>query len=413
MAFTSSPREVSPAYRPLWWRETRTTTAAVEQMKVELYVYGSLYRTYNKAWYSSAGGTYSFDYDVQRALQDYLQPDPDSLSSVFGDLATWQIAFNTDCFAPFYVHTTELQRNASNFLEEVGATSAASSTAYAFNATTQNTEDYTLDPYWYGASSAAGIKFLTHAPTAQEISLTEGAFISLISEGMDAMEFNFYTSVGALLSTVTTRITSSADLGTVQMVSLGIGPAQITNGAGATILAGGSLPTNMSNVGYYTIQAGRWHASSGFLDRSELRQYNVVDRCADQERFHFLNRVGGVDSYTFFGNIRQRQRTESDEYERGLNWSITGSLRHRPYFRGPFKGNIEAGIEMDVTTSQTAAEATWLREMLSSPEVYREVDGTYENVLIRDTTQEFDNNQAFAQEFSFRAKLNGEFTQRN
>jgi len=169
----------------------------------------------------------------------------------------------------------------------------------------------------------------------------------------------------------------------------------------------------MSGLTFYTIQAGKWDTTSGFLARSELRRWDLVTRCADQERFHFLNRVGGCDSYTFFGNIKQTQRSESDEYERGLNWNVVTSLRHYPHYRGPFKGNIDSQVELEITTSQTTEESLWLREMLTSPEVYREVDGVFENVYIQDTSQEIDNNQAFAQEFKFRAMLNGEFVQRN
>ena len=110
---------------------------------------------------------------------------------------------------------------------------------------------------------------------------------------------------------------------------------------------------------------------------------------------HFLNQLGGYDTYSFRLLSRESRSMEKKSYEQ-MNWQYnSGSTSVRNY--DSYK-KMNAGTNA-FSVSQTAAfklnsdyvsvqDYGWLRELIASPEVYMEKDGYYHPVAVKTASWE-------------------------
>lgn len=421
MAYLRSPEDLVSAYRPIEWRNQQEVpvTTNVEKLKVEVYMSaGQLKATYRKDWYTSGtstsgtSGTYNFDVDVQGVVQDVLRPSTSAKSSMFASTSAWQVVENTDALADVYIQGFYEYRDGNGLL--VTSTAAdVSSTAYAFIGTRQNQEPMTWDDHWYGASSGT-IDFLTNAPTAVDIARDEPAFVSLITEGVNAVRFSFYASKfpGGSSSAVV-RILDDINLGEIKMQTLALGPKQLIEDSAAVYLTPGTFPTSFTGLTHYTYQGIYFNtASSAITNRTVERRFDMVERCGHAVQFLFLNRLGGVDTYTFEDLVEKTQETAGEILERQLDWFAAGVPgSHQPYQRGRFKTNIESILKLSIRQELTTAEAEWLAELLSSPEVYLFQGDKFVNTVIEAGRQVLDRSRSWRSDFSLTAIIEDQFIQ--
>jgi len=131
-------------------------------------------------------------------------------------------------------------------------------------------------------------------------------------------------------------------------------------------------------------------------------RWNVIKNQADYFRIHWLNKCGGIDSYTIKGQKSISYNSEKDIIQRKepnrLDWRVgrnsasnpypTGTTAQSPaeYYQSDYMGdtmNHKGGLEVlnvNATKSGTATtlplsqgKADWLREILTSPNVWTEV----------------------------------------
>lgn len=102
---------------------------------------------------------------------------------------------------------------------------------------------------------------------------------------------------------------------------------------------------------------------------------------------HFLNELGGFDTFPFRLVNRQSRQFERKQYEQ-IGWALSGSAMTRSDANKRLRGgDVQFSTKQDVGYTLTSdyvneTDYNWLRELLASPEVYYERDGYYYPVTI-------------------------------
>ena len=134
---------------------------------------------------------------------------------------------------------------------------------------------------------------------------------------------------------------------------------------------------------------------------------------------HFLNQLGGYDSFAFRLVNRQSSQASRKQYEQ-LEWQYnSGSMsRYDGYKRingGSHAFVVDQSISYKLTSDYiSATDYLWLKDLIASPEVYYEKDGYYYPVNIKSTTWEEKNRIAdkmfnFELDIEFSQKVNSQY----
>lgn len=173
----------------------------------------------------------------------------------------------------------------------------------------------------------------------------------------------------------------------------------------ATITYNSSWQTGTLNVWYYlkttvTVgndttgnfvlqKAGNWDnlivyfddfAVTGLKAYSETRRFRLQNLGTDTTRIHFLNRLGGFDSYTFAGAERRTVKTGSSTFQQlRPAWGFNPTARGRQVFQK------EATIRLSCSSDALRPdEMIWLEELLTSPAVYVQLGENHIPVVLKD-----------------------------
>jgi hypothetical protein len=106
---------------------------------------------------------------------------------------------------------------------------------------------------------------------------------------------------------------------------------------------------------------------------------------------HFLNQLGGYDSFMFRAVNRQSRTIERKQYERS-NWQLNSSTMqsydsYKRMYEGANVFSVQQGVSFRLQSdfiNQT--DFTWLNELIGSPEVYLENGGYYYPVAVKTAT---------------------------
>lgn len=387
MSFTSEPQELSAAYRPLRFTNEQTSSEAVESLKVEVTVAGSLALTYRKPYSAKSGNDYTFYIDVQSPVQRYLAPRTDytAASSMFPALSGFTSTNAADCYCTYKVDAYLEYRSSAGLL----VTSSAAETSSGFHAfaAKRPANDITMTDYFYQGSGT--FKWLTDGPTAQEIGTSEAAALCAARKGWNQYVFKFYDAGGFNSS-------ASQSVG-----SVGTNPTLQSLDAGTANLAGaGTFPTSFDDITYYTVEL----ANSGTLV-SEAWRFDVVKRCSHAKRMYWMNSLGGVDQYTFEGQI-----TKIHEHD-GVIGEINQPVPTDSDLPGIVKTGITSKVKYKIVEVLDADTADWVRNMFISPEVYMEIDGNLWRVTVEPGGVDIDTSNEAQQEIEFTVLFENEITQ--
>ena len=105
---------------------------------------------------------------------------------------------------------------------------------------------------------------------------------------------------------------------------------------------------------------------------TEIKTFIIDDNCyRDEFRFEWLNKLGGIDAYTFTGKHSKTSEIEKEVFKRSLNSARSIPERQTTTLKVDSKDihNVNSGIVNYETR-------LWLDELLESPEVYLVV-GSY------------------------------------
>jgi hypothetical protein len=146
---------------------------------------------------------------------------------------------------------------------------------------------------------------------------------------------------------------------------------------GATFISGGS--TLLNNRGIISIEASMWDAATSYIEVTlntdpggsvlgGFQRYEIDRSCyLHPVRFHWLNRLGGFDSYTFTADFEQAVVTRRSLFEKTRTSSSTVENRGLGSF--DIKADRTFGI---FSRFESLATREWLEELITSPVVYYE-----------------------------------------
>lgn len=225
-------------------------------------------------------------------------------------------------------------------------------------------------------------KYLTNRPKSARIRLGDKLMIPFkgtIGESY-ILRFRTYNAANALIaqtSTATSLTMTSSD----NFLQLDIGSTALNASSGATPIT--------SAVAYYDVF---------FIDSSTeteaFRVYLTCDNRYTPINLHFINAFGMFETAVFSKSSRltmdiERKGYEQRDYSFGtssVNYYDALNVYRESKINYGSKANLSYKLTMDYPTD---AEYQWLSELITSPQVYMELDGSYYPVSIKETNYEF------------------------
>jgi hypothetical protein len=240
--------------------------------------------------------------------------------------------------------------------------------AYAFNTTVRQYELPTYDEsdYYMDSTGDATKKFLTAAPTAQDIKDSDNFYLTIAKHdggGAQEVVIEAYTSGGSLLSTFIDSITDRSFNGSVV-------PFVFTT----------RFANVVPNAGYYLVYV---RDVIGGTIRSETRRYNVIDSC-NRFRVEWINKFGAIDYFYFRGDLRKSFGTDTKIYTKTTPINRTSE----DYGNRVYDNTVsEQWVVYTDTISQ--AKIDWIAEMFISKNVAIIIDGNRYPVILESDSIEY------------------------
>jgi hypothetical protein len=273
------------------------------------------------------------------------------------------------------VFSTTLLSGESGYVTDLFRLTGTVSGFYTWNGTRQydeRTKDFTQ--YLIATQSGSG-KFLTNCYNttidAKPVQLGDYETLSLCLNtaplGPYYLYVNTFNSAGTLLNTYTCGTASIGN--TYRRLEVGVGPM------------------NLPSVDFNGVASYRVYIANASYVVSEYRWYKIDTQCSnyDKQRIAFLNRMGGWDYFSFTLDTKRTINITRTEYEKILNWNYNVGDRGKNLLAQ------KAEIKMTMNSNWiTEKDATWLEELLTSPEVYllNTTNSTKLPIIITDTTYE-------------------------
>jgi len=396
MAITVQPYyEILPAYRPVKFVaqiNVDATAYQTENAVVSIYKGGVLLTIVRyKVAYSVAATPPNYDYffeiDIQKYCQDSLAPDTSAaLPNVFATAGSGLIPC-IDAYAEYYIEVTyEGIDLTTGLLVDLGISVETSDTFTVVSSTTQHTESPNLY-YYFGTIGLNDGHCLTKSSKDLSICVDDNAYLTYIMPNSltTGMEVKLYDATGTLLSEGIAR----KDLIPIHnLISINVGVDSLA----ATVYISGTPNFADPDLSYYTVTFGTpvLLVSWTLVQHTDMFTFTLNGGCCGRRslRLHWINLLGGVDSYTFNSEKEYQIKTNSETGRKSLEYSAGEAEPHNVNDFGGFKYNSKASSAFRLSSKYlTNTEATWLQDMLVSPKVYIDLEGELVPVLIQDTDQ--------------------------
>jgi hypothetical protein len=339
----------------------------------------------SKQPFFSFGTTYYFEFDVAKVLQQSSQPKSQNKTTIFPDtLGIPYNVLNTD------IHTTVALIVTYAYIDPVTGLLTPEGTVdvipdgYPAIAGTRQTRDWqTMGMDFYIQTFGAGTPFLTIAPNPYEICNDENHYLTFIPAICNAVRVTTRDDAGVTIDSGMFTIIPNTDY---VPTTIGVGMPNLLTQTYFT----GAVDMTDPLIASYEVQVGQaffFGSSWSFFPFSELRTFNVIDCCGDRRvRLHWMNRLGGIDAYTFTSKKTVSEKSKSTIGQKPLSFGYTYPPA-TSYDRGQYKIQTEAIKEYEVeSTFYDLAAGVWIAELLTSPEVYMETSDGLIAVVVDDSS---------------------------
>lgn len=224
------------------------------------------------------------------------------------------------------------------------------------------------------SSSSTSSKFLTLIPRGTDKAKGfESKLISVLTDGSGVnFRFKTYTSLGVLIDNVGVNIPAGDNL-----INLVCGVEELI----------ADISLNFTNAAYYTIDGD----SGGGV--TEIYKINIDTVCdyAYAKRLHWMNSLGGIDSYTFGLISREKTEVKSFGYEREFGAFDSSGNYEFDMKRGTVVDYLKKfNRKISITSNWMSAKVqNWLSKSLyTSPLVWLEENNELYRVKITNKTFE-------------------------
>ena len=379
-----------PAYRPVKFLAVFNSTLAAPGENAVVTIYKDLVAIGPAIRFKSSSNApgvapltqdYFFEIDIQKYCQDLLAPST-SLPSIFENAATNPavnlVIDNDDFYGLFRIEVFYEFVDPITGLLTPSVVANISNTFGVFTASRTQFEQMDLEDY-IGTLLGLDSKFLTKSSRDVDLCQSDNFMLSYMADFINSFEVRFFDSAGILLDFGV--ITFSAASGE-STLNVGLDElAKCTWVLGFPVLPNPLIASYEVSFGYF--------AAGIYTRQSEIFTLNIIKCCPLRElRLHWMNLLGGADSYTFSSTKDLIMSTTSEEGQKALSWVIGSTTPNDKSDIGSMKLKSEAKKSYELNTKiLTNTEALWLSELLVSPKVYAELDNTLIPVIVQPTTQ--------------------------
>jgi hypothetical protein len=376
ITITQQPQPFQPACNPfIWVFESDQTTQPNFSFIVELYVDGSLVSTHQV-----------FNESVNYAKFDASGELRSLLTSEMVTTGTL-INFYSQAYGNVNVKIYE-KYGTPPVLNVSSATSGFARTG--FNASLRHPDFIAWNYLDYEVTqsnpNSNNLLFLTTFPRTRKyfVGLYESAFLTFLSKtGISGFRvaIRLYDINGVLITNNSPYSATSN-----RMVVLDVSPQNIIANTPITLI-------DFQSCAYYTImvQAMDVGIYSGF---TEVFTFHMDTECHryDTRRLHWLNKLGGWDSFTFTLVSTNSTKVKTSDYQRERGqWDTSGTAWEYTRYHGEQMAFNKYATDTTILNSDWINESVqqWLvRELYESPKVYLEVTpGAFEPVKV--TNEDF------------------------
>lgn len=291
------------------------------------------------------------------------------------------------------------------FGEEYGLSSSGT-TVYSNLATSNTTifwngifdhEDWcNFDTTRYRSQNSSSI-FLTNSPANKKVYTNEKEYLYAINRTSgDIYYFQVICNDSAGSTIGVYRIYNSYQAITSYMDRMVRCPAgwnmNDISASDITVLTG-SLPILTSSVSSYAIQCVRYSGTA----TTQQKVYTVDSDCSrfTKYRFHFLNKLGGYDSFSFTKKNKWVSDIKRENYKKNIG-ELTSSSSYDTLASQRGVTQYSTSIEDKITVKSdylSSGDIAWLEELVTSPDVYVERNGKAVPVTIIDSSFERHNGE--------------------
>ena len=304
-------------------------------------------------------------FDVQKVVETLVTPTKPSLTQTgFVDHAGFYSGYRLD-FTQEYGNTPVV----------TGATTTVSGVmAFAGNLEQLELADWSLSPYFRIGSSFNSVRPLT-TPTAFTVYQGGSNFLAINGTRYTTVSPNDTWLVSAQVTykgtdynfAVTPSLSGTTDY---NIQRFACGPANLS---GTITALSGAVDGDS-----YTVQ---------FLGNAGLGSVQTTFTFGPCQRFnpipvHFVNKYGGIDSYTFTMKNRKRANIEREVF--GYNSDVYATTTYNKVWAGSF--DYVYALNSDWLTD---AESEWLIEMVRSGYVWLELNGTLVEAVVNANQYQF------------------------
>lgn len=368
ITITQEPQRFQPACNPyVWVFESDQTGQPNFSFIVELYVGGSLVSTH-QVFNESANYA---KFDASGDLRCLLTSDMVTTGSL---LTYYDPAVDVVNIRVYEKYGTP------PVLSGVFATGTVNR---AWNASLRHPDFINYDHLTYMVSrnnvNSGNILFLTDFPRTRKyfVGLYESAFLTFINRSKPTVDFylKLYDITGSLVTSYTVTII----VGDLNVIDCS--PQNLIANTPVTLV-------DFQSSAYYTIRVQGVDAGiySGF---TETFTFWIDTECHryDTHRLHWLNKLGGWDSFTFTLVSTNSTNVKTSDYQRERGqWDTSGTAWEYTQYHGEQMAFNKYAIDKTVLNSDWIHESVqqWLvRDLYESPKVYLEVGiGKFEPVKV-------------------------------
>ena len=238
-------------------------------------------------------------------------------------------------------------------------------------------------------TSQIDVSYLLSDNQINKIKLTEKGFISvLVGEANAVTNLGVFAvnAAGTVIQTTYILNPFSAVSNTAsRFITFPAGPVNLNQ------ILNANLNATTQNQGNIIPSTTAWYEikTIGNSSISKNYRYNITEVCSKHTpvRLHFLNRLGGYDSFTFDLLNTFTSNIERKEYRQNLGGFVGSTYTY------DIKDKSATIFDTQIKTTQvlnsnwiTDTEAGWLEQLLTSPDVYMEVGTQLQAVNITDSS---------------------------
>lgn len=369
ITITDTPQTITPAYNENMFVATSTEVAQTNfRFRVE--ILDSTSTTIATVdVFPDANNNMLFD--AHRILESYVTSNP-TLTTIT------ELKPCPESWVKYKIKVTERYgATLANYL------SATTSFLYAFNASFKWKDFASYDQDDWCIKSGSVVPFLTNSPDTQTIYTNEKAFLHFAVQTDNIarrLRVRTYDINGNLAQTALIVNNYYAfDPGRFVRCPAGWNLNDITSGD----LASGTQPIIHSSIASWVIDIVQ---SDGTTALTETKTFTAQDECTiyDSYRIHFLNSLGGFDSFTFNRRSTSNNKIDRKTFEPVYGSIVAGEWSYSQTEQRKKDFYIEEEETIKLNSDWiTQEQSTWLYELVTSPEIYVEQGGSIYSAHIK------------------------------